>query len=107
MEPLERRVLDALPITIYSVDLDGRVTFLNKSWSRFAQSNGAPQLCDEGTVIGASIWDAIADPAVRTQVEHAMKTLAEGRSTSLSWPNRSCSSSNWNSSFSLALRGKG
>ena len=85
MEPLERRVLDALPITIYSVDLDGRVTFLNKSWSRFAQSNGAPQLCDEGTVIGASIWDAIADPAVRTQVEHAMKTLAEGRSTSLSW----------------------
>ena len=85
MEPLERRVLDALPITIYSVDLDGRVTFLNKSWSRFALTNGAPQLCDERTVIGASIWDAIADPTVRTQVEHAMKTLSEGRSTSLSW----------------------
>ena len=52
MPPLERQVLDALPITIYTVDLDGRITFMNRSWSRFAQSNGAPQLCDEGTVIG-------------------------------------------------------
>ena len=85
MQPLERRVLDALPITIYTVDLDGRITFLNRSWSRFAQSNGAPQLCDERAVLGASIWDAISDPAVRTQVEQAMTTLSEGRSTSLSW----------------------
>ena len=85
MQPLERRVLDALPITVYSVDLEGRITMMNKSWARFAQSNGAPQLCDDQAVLGASIWDAIADPLVRTQVEHAMTTLAEGRATSLSW----------------------
>ena len=85
MQPLERQVLDALPITIYTVDLDGRITFLNRSWSRFAQSNDAPQLCDERAVLGASIWDAISDPVVRTQVAHAMATLSEGRSTSLSW----------------------
>ena len=85
MQPLERRVLDALPITIYTVDLDGRITFLNRSWSRFAQSNGAPQLCDERAMLGTSIWEAISDSTVRTQVEHAMTTLAEGRSTSLSW----------------------
>ena len=85
MQPFERRVLDALPITVYSVDLEGRLTFLNRSWSRFAQSNGAPQLCDENAVLGASLWDSIGDPVVRTQVEAAMTTLSEGRATSLSW----------------------
>jgi signal transduction histidine kinase len=82
----ERQVLDALPITIYTVDLDGRITLLNRAWTRFAQSNGAsPQLCDERAVIGASLWDSIADPAVRTQIEQAMVTLREGRAASLSW----------------------
>lgn len=82
---LERQVLDALPITVYTVDLDGRITFLNRSWARFAQTNGAPQLGDERAVLGASIWDAITDPAARTQIEQAMATLREGRATSLSW----------------------
>ncbi len=85
MQPLERRVLDALPITVYSVDLEGRLTFLNRSWSRFAQANGAPQLGNENAVLGASLWDSIGDPAVRTQVEAGMTTLSEGRATSLSW----------------------
>ncbi|MEP6989434.1 MAG: ATP-binding protein [bacterium] len=85
MPHFERQVLDALPITVYAVDLSGRITLMNKSWSRFAQTNGAPQLCDEGGVIGASIWDAISDPLIRQQLESAMATLAEGRSTSLSW----------------------
>jgi signal transduction histidine kinase len=85
MQPLERRVLDALPITVYSVDLEGRLTFLNRSWSRFAQSNGAPQLCDENAVLGSLLWDSIGDPTVRAQVEAAMTTLSEGRAMSLSW----------------------
>jgi PAS domain S-box-containing protein len=83
--PLERQVLDALPVTIYTVDLDGRITFTNRAWSRFAQSNGAPRLCDERAVIGSSIWDAITDRSARTQVEQAMATLREGRATSISW----------------------
>ncbi len=85
MSPLERQVLDALPITIYTVDLDGRLTFLNRSWARFAQFNGAPQLCDESAVLGASIWDAISDPQAREQIEQAMTTLSEGRASSISW----------------------
>ena len=85
MQPIERLLLDALPVTVYAVDLDGRLTFLNRSWTRFAQSNGAPQLCDEGTVLGQSIWDAISDPGVRAQIGSAMTTLREGRATSLSW----------------------
>jgi signal transduction histidine kinase len=82
--PLERQVLDALPITIYTVDLDGRITFTNRSSTRLAQSDGAPQLCDERAVVGASIWDAIIDSAVRPQLEQAMATLREGRATSVS-----------------------
>ena len=81
----ERQVLDALPMTIYTVDLAGRLTFLNRTWSRFAQLNGAPQLCDERAVLGASLWDTMVDPAVRGQLEQAMTTLREGRATSLSW----------------------
>jgi signal transduction histidine kinase len=83
--PLERRVLDALPITVYAVDLDGRITFVNRSWSQFAQANGAPHMCDERAILGASIWDAITDASVRTELEQAMATLREGRATSLSW----------------------
>ena len=85
MTSLERQVLDALPMTIYTVDLDGRITFMNRSWARFAQSNGAPQLGDERAVIGTSIWDAIADAATRDQIEQAMATLREGRASSITW----------------------
>ena len=85
MPSLERQVLDALPMTIYTVDLDGRITFMNRSWARFAQSNGAPQLGEEDTVIGTSIWEAIADVATRDQIEQAMATLREGRASSIAW----------------------
>lgn len=85
MPSLERQVLDALPMTIYTVDLDGRITFMNRSWARFAQSNGAPQLGDEDTVIGTSIWEAIADVATRGQIEQAMATLRAGRASSIAW----------------------
>src|SRR5215208_742599 len=85
MTSLERQVLDALPMTIYTVDLDGRLTFMNRTWARFAQSNGAPPLCDEDTVLGTSIWDAIADLATRERIEAAMETLRAGRATSVAW----------------------
>jgi signal transduction histidine kinase len=82
---LERLVLDAVPVTIYAVDLDGRITLTNRAWSRFAQANGAPQLADEASAAGVSIWDAISDVASREQIEHAMATLRAGRAQSVSW----------------------
>jgi len=85
MTALERQVLDALPITIYTVDLEGRITFANRSWTRFAQANGAPELCGEGAVLGTSLWDAIGDSDVRTQVTQAMTSLREGRASVVSW----------------------
>ena len=82
---LERLVLDAVPVTVYAVDLDGRITLVNRAWSRFAQANGAPQLAEESAVLGTPIWSAISDVAPRQQVEHAMATLRSGRAQSVSW----------------------
>ena len=63
MTAFERQVLDALPLTVYTVDLDGRITSANRAWSRFATDNGAAQLAAEADVKGASIWDAMSDRA--------------------------------------------
>jgi signal transduction histidine kinase len=82
--PLERQVLDALPISIHAMDLDGRITFLNRS-SHVASSTGAPSLWDRGAAVGASVWDAIVEPAARAQVRQAMATLRESGTMSLSW----------------------
>lgn len=73
---LERRVLDALPITVYAVDLDGRVTFVNRA--------GAPS-GDERAPLGSAVWDVVGDPAMRIPMEHAMVGLREGRDTPVSW----------------------
>src|SRR5687768_119316 len=82
---LERLVLDAVPVTVYAVDLDGRITLTNRAWSRFAQANGAPQLADEPSVLGMSIWSAMSDVTSRQQIEHAMATLRAGRAQSVAW----------------------
>ena len=92
MPPLERQVLDALPITAYAVDLDGRITFTNRSSARVAQSNGTPPLGDADAAIGDSIWDALAEVANRDQIEQAMATLREGRASSVAWELRRGSS---------------
>jgi PAS domain S-box-containing protein len=81
----ERRILDALPLTIYTVDLDGRITSTNRSWARFAQANGASALADESTVLGTSIWDAVVDRSPREAIERAMMMLRTGRAQVMRW----------------------
>lgn len=85
MPPFERQVLDALPITIYTVDLEGRITSANQTWSRFARDNGAPELAEEQRVVGRSIWTQLADQLSREQIERAMAQLRAGHATSVSW----------------------
>jgi signal transduction histidine kinase len=83
---LARAVLDALPLTVWTVDLDGRVTSVNRSWARFAADNGAPALADAALVRGTSVWDAVAgDPASRAQLERAMALLAGGQLPVVRW----------------------
>ena len=85
MDVFERRVLDALPLTVYTVDLEGRITSANRSWSQFARANGAPALAEERSLIGSSLWNALGDPGAREQVERAMDLLRTGRSQTVTW----------------------
>ena len=85
MDVFERRVLDALPLTIYTVDLEGRITSANRSWSQFARANGAPALAEERSLVGSSLWNALGEPGAREQVERAMDLLRTGRSQAVTW----------------------
>lgn len=81
----ERAVLDALPITVWTCDLDGRITSFNRSWARFAEANGAPGLADAALVTGRSIWDGLGDAASREQLERGIALLRSGRAPTVRW----------------------
>jgi len=83
--PLSRQLLDALPITVWSVDLDGHITAANRSWSRFATENGAPAISCEASVLGQSIFDSVTDDASREQIERAMTLLKDRRVPVVRW----------------------
>jgi PAS domain S-box-containing protein len=83
--PLARRILDALPITVWSVDLDGRITAVNSAWSRFAEDNDGSAIAAESAVIGRSIFESVADQASRDQIERAMALLREERVPVVRW----------------------
>lgn len=82
---LARRLLDALPLTIYSVDLDGRITAANHTWSQFAEQNGARELAPERDMIGSSIFEAIADDPSRDQIRRAMAVLQDPSVPAVTW----------------------
>ena len=84
-ESLERRVLDALPNTVYSVDLDGCITSVNRAWGDFARSNGAPQIASLDAVVGRPVFAATSDPMARDQIRRAMDELRAGRSSRVTW----------------------
>jgi PAS domain S-box-containing protein len=83
--PFARHVLDALPLTVWSIDLEGRITSANRSWSRFASENGAPGIAIEHDMLGRSIFDGLADQASRDQIERAMALLRERRVPVVRW----------------------
>lgn len=80
-----RQVLDALPLTVYTVDLEGRITSANRTWSTFARDNGAPDLAAESSACGQSLWSAISDSAYRDELRSAMELLRTGKAPRVSW----------------------
>src|SRR5690348_1609958 len=69
-ELLERQLLDALPFSIYTVDLDGRLTSVHN-----ARARSGDDLAD-------------ATGFARAQIEYAMHQLKTGRATVMSWEHR-------------------
>ena len=85
MAVIARQLLDALPFTVYSVDLEGRITHVNRSWVDFARENGAPALASDAAAIGMSIWEALPDRGAKAQVSRAMDALTGGRARHVRW----------------------
>lgn len=85
MPDFARQVLDALPFTVYTTDLAGQITSVNRSWSQFAGENGAPTLVNERNVCGLSLWSALGDTSYRRQVEGALEDLRTGRVPAVTW----------------------
>lgn len=72
-------------MTIWTVDLEGRITAANASWSQFAQENGAAAIAPENAVVGCSVFDSVVESAARSQVEHAMALLRNERVSVVRW----------------------
>jgi signal transduction histidine kinase len=84
MELFERQVLDALPLRICTVDLEGRITSANRSWSE-ASVPGPARPDAERPIVGAPLWSAVGDDRARDQIERAMEVLRTGHAQTVSW----------------------
>ena len=85
VEPPAGDVLDALPVTIWATDLEGRITATSGLWSNFARENDAAHLESSHSVIGKSVLDTTGDPGIRDQIERAMILLRERRAPMMRW----------------------
>ena len=81
----ERQLLDALPVSIYALDLDGNITSVHHAAHRFSDDGGplAAAISDRGR--GAAIWDAMPATMSRGQIEHGMQLLRTGRAPVVRW----------------------
>jgi len=79
---LERQLLDALPVSIYTLDADGHVVSSHQAAARFGDDGGASSLLEEK---GAPIWEAIPHGVSRGQVELGMRMLRAGRAPVARW----------------------
>lgn len=85
MTVLERRVLDALPFAVYSVDLDGFITGANRPSAPGADGARDPFLDVDSGDHRMAIWDATSRHATRAQLEQAMESLRAGPADEVRW----------------------
>jgi signal transduction histidine kinase len=84
-ELLERQLLDAIPVSVYAIDLDARLTSVHHAAARFGE-DGLGLLASIGDDAGdRPIWEHAAGALPRQQVESAMLHLRAGRAPVVSW----------------------
>jgi signal transduction histidine kinase len=81
----ERQLLDALPVSIYSLDLDGHLTSVHQAAPRFSDDAGPTVTSPIDGARGPAIWDAMRDTMSRDQIEHGMQLLRTGRAPVVRW----------------------
>ena len=84
MDATARRVLDALPVSIYTVDLDGTVTGAMGARARCAAPD-APTASSGGEPGGHLDGSPLDGPGAREQIRHAASLLRSGRVETMSW----------------------
>ena len=50
--------------SVYRVDMEDHIVFVNDAWRHFAEENCAEGLCDS-SILGRSLWEFISDPETR------------------------------------------
>jgi signal transduction histidine kinase len=81
----ERQLLDALPLSIYAIDLDGHLTSVHPAAPRFSDDGGPLAAAMGDGSRGAAIWDAMRGTMSREQIEHGMQLLRTGRAPVVRW----------------------
>ena len=81
----EHSLLDALPVSIYSLDLDGRLTSVRQVAPRFSEDGGPITVTIGDASRGTPIWDAMRGTMSRDQIEHGMQQLRTGRAPVVRW----------------------
>lgn len=81
---LDRQLLDALPATIYTLDLDGRLLNVHQHTARMGDES-ASQSSHPPEGVGKPIWESAGTDFSRAQVEHAIRHLRAGRAPVVRW----------------------
>ena len=81
----EHALLDALPVNIYALDLEGHLTSVRQAAPRFSEDGGAPTATIGDASRGAPIWDAMRGTMSRDQIEYGMQLLRTGRAPVVRW----------------------
>ena len=85
MATIEQRILDALPGLVCMVDLDGRVTGVNRPRTRLSTEMGELPIADVDDPLGMPVHEALATAGSREHLDSAMMLLRTGRARSVSW----------------------
>ena len=81
----ERHLLDAIPVSIFALDLDGHVTSAHPAASKFFDDGTLPLPSTLGDVRGTLIWNALPAAVSREQVESGMRLLRTGHASVVRW----------------------
>jgi signal transduction histidine kinase len=85
MATIEQRILDALPGIVCTVDLDGRVTGINRSRTRLAADLADLPIAGKREPLGVPVHEALGPAGPREHLESAMALLRTGRAQNVTW----------------------
>lgn len=80
----ERQLLDALPVSIFALDIDGHITTVHPAAAKFSDDAPLPTTSAED-VRGTLIWNVLPGERSREQAENAMRLLRTGHASVVRW----------------------